>query len=74
MFAFVKILYLASVKFYGPQGINLVHFVNEIIQQIKYQKKGVCTILKGLIWLMCFRKLGEKMKKRSLHHVNTANK
>ena len=62
------------MKFYGPQGITLVHFVNEIIQQIKYQKKGVGTILKGLIWLMCFRKLGEKMKKRSLHHVNTAHK
>ena len=74
MFAFLKILYLVSVKFYGPQGINLVHFVNEIVQQIKYQKKGVCTILKGLIWLMCLLKLGEKMKTRSLHHVNTANK
>ena len=74
MFAFLKILYLVSVKFYGPQGINLVHFVNEIIQQIKHQKKGGCTILKGIIWLMCFRKLGEKMKKRSLHHVNTAHK
>ena len=74
MFAFLKILYLVSVKFYGPQGINLVRFVNEIIQQIKYQKKGVCTIPNGLIWLMFLRKLGEKMKKRSLHHVNTANK
>ena len=74
MFAFLKVLYLVSVKFYGPQGINLVRFVNEIIQQIKYQKKGVCTILNGLIWLMFLRKLGEKMKKRSLHHVNKANK
>ena len=62
------------MKFYGPQGIALVHFVNKIIQQIKYQKKGVCTFRNGLIWLMCLLKLGEKMKTRSLHHVNTANK
>ena len=62
------------MKFYGPQGIDLVHFVNEIIQQIKYQKKGVCAIPNGLIWLMFLHKLGEKMKKRSLHQLNTANK
>ena len=48
------------MKFYGPQGIALVHFVNEIIQQIKYQKKGVCAIPNGLIWLMFLHKLGEK--------------
>ena len=62
------------MKFDGPQGIALVHFVNETIQQIKYPKKGVCTFPNGLIWLMFLHKLGEKMKKRSLHQLNTANK